>query len=709
MCSSQILLFLYIVHSSCMKLKIRNSFKTPSIFPNIAFMNKNTTHSNNLKDAMKNFLIQNESDAHIVFHTDQHLSEYPIHNCVHPLSNFSGSNAILLMILKNNELFLYCYTDGRYFLQAEKELYEFQLKKMRIDDSLSVFLDKELNYDETRSKKITLDMKMTPNSSFANLQKNLKSPILFSHIASENLFEFIPDCLLYSKKHSGKIQSSEYDMIDLEKYKIADILWIDKNQHIFQFCNDVLKKMMPEKVIFKNITNYSQKEKFILQIDQLYGKIENINFENLKSLPITFLTFQEKKNLLQSFLEEDQCFIVTNISDISWLLNYRIKKYETGNFLSWCIIYKENVILFTDLEIKRENLKIKKYNEFWTYFDTFFNNRNASNNKMNQFQINKIYISNSHNAYINNSLKGKLQITSLICDLKSVKNNCEIIGMLQANLLDSISLIKLFYFLFHNKFNQLSELDVSDMLFEYKKQVTLEIMKSNDFIIQPSFSSIIGSGDASAIIHYRPENKKVQKGVLLMDQGTQYVFGTTDITRTIHLGDIQNDDKFKKYFTLVLKGQLFSKTLVAQKKIFKTLFENLPRYYLFQNFQDYKHGTSHGVGHCNTVHENLFSDTNFTTRNIFSLEPGIYFDHEFGIRIEDCMISGLKHESENDYLTAYDLTFVPLQRDAILEENLNNEEKKTLNLYNERIRLFAGPYLNNQEREWLFQQTKHFD
>ncbi|KRH92439.1 Xaa-Pro aminopeptidase, partial [Pseudoloma neurophilia] len=388
--------------------------------------------------------------------------------------------------------------------------------------------------------------------------------------------------------------------------------------------------------------------------------------------------------------------------------------------------------------------------------------------KTNQHDI---FLSTKYNAYIHSKLKNK-SVTNLIADLKAIKNDIEILGMLQANIIDGIALTKLFYYLkkiIINNENMPTETEFGDLIFKYRQNATEILTKDKNFITQHSFEPIVGSGIDSAIIHYRPHEKVISnEKVLLLDTGGQYIFGTTDITRTLHLGsydfesqdtskdnqskrtskdikskttskdiklkgtskdkqskdtsklkDTSNDkqskdtlkdtpcprDMFKKYFTLVLQGLLRSSRLTSTKKAFHKLFTDIARLPLFDYFYDYPHGTSHGVGHSNNVHENDAFNDGAQIRNVISLEPGAYFPDKFGIRIENCVVTVLKNIENDNFLTTMQLTFVPLQRDLIIKNMLDQKEKETLNEYNRNVYDFLNQYLTNEEREWLKEET----
>lgn len=699
-----------------------------------------------LTSAIATFMRENGSDAHIIFHTDEHLSENPLFNFIMPISNFSGSNAILLMVMVDDTLYLYCYTDGRYFLQAEKELKDFKLKKLGVDDRPSVFLKEQL--ESKHRKKVTVDLKKISSESFKAFSDTLGEKFTFSHISNERFLDAMPKELLFLDKKPD----NELKPIDLESFKVRNCFKMDENEDIRKYYEEILNHLPTVSKIFSEMDEYKKNRKFIEKLREIFDK--KMNMEQLMVYPVTFLTFDEKRLILLSFLEENQKILLSDLSDITWLLNLRSTSNNTGHFPIWAIISSDETIVFCDLDIDRQNIDKRPYSEFWEYFDRTMsqnmkqhgseetddknpsqNVQNLENEKYESITVKRrssfdkgdehhdsnlqskghdnvsiIYVNNQHNAYISQQLGDAKKTTSLLADLKAIKNDIEIMGMLQANIIDGIGLTKLFYYLRSQirSENKLTEKDIGDLVFEFRKEATKIFLGDSSSILQHSFDPIIGSGHDSAVIHYRPQNKHIQKDVLLLDTGAQYVFGTTDITRTLHFDDMEHNQEFVKYFTIVLRGTLQSSDLIAPKKYFTKLFEDIARIPLFRELEDYAHGTSHGVGHSNTVHEYKSSGNTAQARNIFSLEPGAYFANKFGIRIENCVVSVLKSMDSPDFLTTMQLTFVPLQRNLIKNEMLTDHEKSILNLYNYRIKRFIVPYLDKNEKEWIEKEIIQF-
>ena len=202
-----------------------------------------------------------------------------------------------------------------------------------------------------------------------------------------------------------------------------------------------------------------------------------------------------------------------------------------------------------------------------------------------------------------------------------------------------------------------------------------------------------------------------------MDSGGTYFTGTTDITRTIALGELTK--KQREDFTLVLKSSL---RLMRAKFLDKTTGQNLDvlaRGVMWEKGLDYKCGTGHGVGHVLAVHEGpnsfrwkLEKASDFVPHPIepgmiTTDEPGLYFEGEYGIRIENELlcVKDVKNEY-GQFFSFENITLVPIDLDAIETSLLTQEEKKDLNDYHEKVRKIIAPLLSEEEAEWLYSATR---
>lgn len=230
-----------------------------------------------------------------------------------------------------------------------------------------------------------------------------------------------------------------------------------------------------------------------------------------------------------------------------------------------------------------------------------------------------------------------------------------------------------------------------------------------------SFDTIVGYEANGAIIHYEPEPGKgapmFARGFVLIDSGAQYLQGTTDITRTIALGELTEQEK--KVYTLVLKGHIALARAVFREGISGPKLDVLARQPLWEYGLDYKHGTGHGVGYILSVHEG--PQTINPSGNSVKLEPGMNITDEpgfyeagaFGVRTENMLQVKLRGESEwGRFLEFETLTLVPYERSAIIRELLTAEEIAWINAYYERIRAEIGPRLADDDLAFLYRETE---
>jgi Xaa-Pro aminopeptidase len=233
-----------------------------------------------------------------------------------------------------------------------------------------------------------------------------------------------------------------------------------------------------------------------------------------------------------------------------------------------------------------------------------------------------------------------------------------------------------------------------------------------------SFDTISGAGPNGAIIHYRSSektNRKLQAGELyLVDSGGQYVDGTTDITRTVPVGEPTQE--MRDRFTRVLKGHIAIATALFPKGTRGMQLDSFARQPLWEAGLDYAHGTGHGVGSFLSVHEGpqrispvgssqSGGDEPLQAGMIISNEPGYYKTGEYGIRIENLVLVVEKEvaDAEKEMLGFETLTFAPIDRRLIVAEMLSPRELEWLNRYHAEVIEKIGPRLTGADREWLEQ------
>lgn len=292
---------------------------------------------------------------------------------------------------------------------------------------------------------------------------------------------------------------------------------------------------------------------------------------------------------------------------------------------------------------------------------------------------------------------------------KACKNPTEISGTAEAHLRDGAAVVEFLTWLDATApTGGLTEIDVATEL-EVCRRAT---NKLKDI----SFETIAGTGPNGAIVHYRvnrQSNRKLAQGdLLLIDSGAQYVDGTTDITRTVAIGKVGDDEK--RCFTRVLKGMIAMSRARWPRGLAGRDLDALARYPLWLAGQDYDHGTGHGVGMYLSVHEgpqrlSRISDVPLQPGMILSNEPGYYREGAFGIRIENLIVvedaPAIKGGDDRAMLSFRTLTYVPIDRRLIFVEMLTTDERHWLNAYHKDVREKLLPRVSEMARLWLEQAT----
>lgn len=292
---------------------------------------------------------------------------------------------------------------------------------------------------------------------------------------------------------------------------------------------------------------------------------------------------------------------------------------------------------------------------------------------------------------------------------KAVKNPVEMEHVREAHRKDGVAVTKLIYWL-KKRSGTVTELEVCEKLEELRKA-------GADYLEQ-SFAPIAASGAHGAIVHYEPTPETdiplVENSFLLLDTGGQYLQGTTDITRTIVIGEVNEEQKL--HYTAVLRGNLNLAGVQFKYGCTGANLDYLARSPLWELGLDYNHGTGHGVGYLLNVHEgpNAFRlkeaggkiGTVFEEGMVTSDEPGVYLEGSYGIRLENLLLCRRGKKTEYGQFMEFEtLTLVPFDREAIVPELLSDRERTLLNSYHVRVYRELAPALNEEERAWLLSQT----
>lgn len=399
--------------------------------------------------------------------------------------------------------------------------------------------------------------------------------------------------------------------------------------------------------------------------------------------------------------------LITALDEIAWLLNLRGSDVDyTPVVIAFAYVSEDERVLFIDSEkvtsevknhLKKYGVKIKDYDDIEKFLGkisstaTVMVDPNRVSDALGQAMIcNKTYMA------------------SPVIALKGVKNECQIAGFRQAMLYDGAAMVRMMMWLEQNVANGITEMDVDRRL---QQERAAYASNRGD-----SFHMIAGYKDHGAIVHYEATDESaytlVPEGLLLIDTGGQYLEGTTDITRTISLGNPTAAEKHD--YTLILKGHLALSRAVFPKGTMGVQLDVLARGPLWNEGMTYLHGTGHGVGHflgCHEGPQSIRMEANPTPLElgmVTSNEPGIYKTGEYGIRTENLLlcVPACSNEEWGEFYKFESLTLFPYDTTLMDMDMLSREEVKQINDYHAMVCERLRPLLNADEAQWLEQKCK---
>ena len=298
--------------------------------------------------------------------------------------------------------------------------------------------------------------------------------------------------------------------------------------------------------------------------------------------------------------------------------------------------------------------------------------------------------------------------------MKAIKNETEIAATRRAHVRDGAAMVRFLYWLKQEMQARQAGTEAAPIT-EMSAAARLAEERRREGAYDLSFDTIAGYGPHGAIVHYEstPETDVAlaPEGFLLVDSGGQYRDGTTDITRTVALGPLT--DKMKRCYTAVLKGHI---VLASARFDAETTGEELDqrtREPLRAQGLDYLHGTGHGVGHLLSVHEGpqtispRCNDCHVLPGMISSDEPGVYLEGKYGIRTENELVCHKAEKNEyGQFMNFENITYAPIDLDAIDPDEMTGREKKMLNDYHAMVYKTLSPYMTPEENEWLKKYTR---
>ncbi|TCO75218.1 aminopeptidase P family protein [Marinisporobacter balticus] len=583
-------------------------------------------------NSLRQWMCSKNIDAYIIPSFDAHQSEYVAEHWKSRtfISGFTGSAGTVVVTKDKAGL----WTDGRYFIQAEKQLEGSGIKLFKMmQPNVPTYVDwiyALLNPGGT----VGFDGKVFPTSTVKSMEKK------------------------YARKNIRI--NAEYDLIDF--------IWDDR-------------PASPLDTIFTHPIKYAGKSR-TEKIDQVRAHMQ-------------------KKDVTH--------YLLGSLDDIAWLFNIRGNDIHCSPVaISYALISQNEANLFIDhrkvpkdirQELEDADIIIKEYNEIENCL------KNLKNTDRVLLDPDKINIWLYH--AIPNACE-KIEQLNITTSLKAVKNPIEIENIKNCHIRDGVYMVKLLHWLDQNLGKEkITEITVDEKLTAIKAQ--------DDQFVGLSFDTIAGYKDHAAMMHYKatPEitYELEKEGFLLLDAGSQYFDGTTDITRTIALGTLSEEEKID--FTLVLKGHI---ALTISNFLYGSTGERmdiLARMPLWEHGIDYKCGTGHGVGFFLNVHEGPHSisprvNTTILEKGmIVTNEPGVYKQGKHGIRTENILL--ITEDSKTDsgqFMKFETISFCPIDLEGIIPEMLIEKERDWLNTYHKNVYEKLSPYLNEEEKAWLKQETR---
>lgn len=468
------------------------------------------------------------------------------------------------------------------------------------------------------------------------------------------------------------------------------------------------------------------------QVEQMKKKLENANIHletcgdlteeiwkerpDMPSTPAFIYKLEYAGKSCQKKVEEirrelkrqgvDGLFL-SSLDEIAWTLNLRGNDVHCNPLvISYLLITQNNITYFISPQkttkevenyLKEQQVSIQPYDEVENYLRKL----NIKDLLLNPYKTNHAIYSAVNPAC--NIVYGESPVTLL----KAIRNEQEITGIHAAMKRDGVALVRFLKWLEEViPSGQETELSIDKKLHEYRAAQALYMGES--------FDTIAGYKEHGAIVHYSatPETNVTirSQGFLLLDSGAQYLDGTTDITRTIALGELTEEEKTD--YTLILKGHIALAMAKFPAGTRGTQLDVLARMPIWQHKMNFLHGTGHGVGHFLSVHEgpqSIRMNENpiiLQPGMITSNEPGVYKAGSHGIRTENLtLVCKAGQGMFGDYLEFETITLCPICKKGIIKEMLSTEEIRWLNSYHQKVYDQLSQDLNEEEKIWLQEAT----
>ncbi len=408
--------------------------------------------------------------------------------------------------------------------------------------------------------------------------------------------------------------------------------------------------------------------------------------------------------------DERFAYIVTMCDEVAWLCNIRGTDIEYNPLpQSYAIITNTAIHLFANLDSISEEVKGHLLNDGielhpYTSFSQL----------LSQLPAGTIRIASKNRTTVRDYMAMDVPGVRFFDDpirggavnyYKSIKNNWEKEGFCKAFLADGIAWCKVLKFIDDNLAagNALNEWEIGEKFAQFRGE--------DENYRGESFEPIVAFGAAAALPHYSATEETSQivgkNNFLLMDTGAHYLYGTTDTTRTIPVGEISPEQR--RYYTLVLKGMIRLSMACFPKNTRGSQLDILARGPLFNEAAMYFHGTGHGIGHYLCVHEgpqSIRMEENPVTLEpgmVISNEPAVYIEGEYGIRTENViLVQPWKFNKTNEFYNFRTLTLVPVDLSPVVWELLDAQETAWIREYNMHVYKTLAPHLTEDQAQWMF-------
>lgn len=583
-------------------------------------------------EQLRKLMKENKIDAYIITSSDPHLSEYVSEHWKARswMSGFSGSAGTLVITMKENGL----WTDGRYYIQAEKQLEGSNIKLFKQGQTDVPTYIEWLGDTLEEGACVGFDGRVFAQSSAKEIEEALKN--------------------------NGITVNDEYDFIDM--------IWSDRP--------DVI--------------------------------LNNINSHDIK---YSGITTKEKLELVREKMNKKKanCYVLGSLDDIAWLFNIRGNDVPNNPVvMAFAMITNNKAFLFVEkskLDESSSHALVSNGVDIYDYERIVDETKKINKESIVFIDTNKV------NRMLYKAIPTECKIvegTNITTELKAIKNDVEVENLIKCQERDGVAMVNFMYWLEKSLDKEtITEISASDKLEQFRSE--------QENFVSISFDSIAGYKDHAAMMHYKA-TEEIQytlrnEGMFLIDSGGQYLDGTTDITRTIILGDLT--DQEKKDFTLVLKGHI---SLCQAKFLYGATGSNLDilaRYPMWKEGIDYKCGTGHGVGYFLSVHEGpqnfsqVPNKTKLEKGMVITVEPGIYREGQHGIRTENTVVVREDEKTEfGQFLRFETISYCPIELDGICVEMLDEQEKRWLNEYHKVVYTKLSPHLTEDIREWFKGKTR---